>query len=229
MYVDIETVPQYASYSAMPDNLRALWDKKAASISRDEAAPDELYGRAGIYAEFGRIICISIGVLVGEGDALTLHLKSFYGDDEVAILNGFSVAVQKFFTRKGAHLCGHNAKEFDFPYIARRMLINGLPIPDPLDVAGSKPWEVPFIDTLDLWKFGDHKHYTSLNLLTAILGIPTPKDDIDGSMVADVYYNSHDCRRIATYCEKDVLAVVHVMQRFKGVPILRSESVVSAK
>lgn len=226
VFVDIETVPLFESYAEMPDVYKELWDRKAASLAKDSQTPEELYPRAGIYAEFGRVVCISMGVFVEKEGLKSFKVKSFYGDDEAEVLKAFALALGKFTSKKNTYyICAHNGKEFDFPYIARRMIINGLELPSILDVAGKKPWEVPFLDTLELWKFGDYKHYTSLHLLTTVLNIPTPKDDIDGSMVADVYYNEKDIRRIATYCEKDVVAVAQIMQRYKGEDILDSEMV----
>lgn len=225
IFVDIETVPLFESYGAMPDVFRELWNKKATSLVKDAQTPEEIYQRAGIYAEFGRIVCISMGVFTEINEGKTFRVKSFYGDDEVDVLKGFAQALDKFTAKKNTYICAHNGKEFDFPYIARRMIINGLELPSILDVAGRKPWEVPFLDTLELWKFGDFKHYTSLHLLTTVLNIPTPKDDIDGSMVANVFYVEKDIKRIASYCEKDVVAVAQIMQRYKGEEIFDREMV----
>ena len=225
IFVDIETVPLFESYGAMPDVFRELWDRKAASLVKEAQTPEDIYQRAGIYAEFGRIVCISMGVFAEKDGEKTFRVKSFFGDDEAEILKGFAEALGKFTSKKNTYICAHNGKEFDFPYIARRMIVNGLALPAILDVAGKKPWEVPFLDTLELWKFGDYKHYTSLHLLTTILNIPTPKDDIDGSMVAEVYYKEKDIKRIAAYCEKDVVAVAQIMQRYKGEAILDRDRV----
>ena len=225
IFVDIETVPLFESYGAMPDVLRELWDKKAGSLAKDSHTPEELYPRAGIYAEFGQIVCISMGAFVEKDEKMSFRVKSFASDDEVEILKGFAKALSRFTSKKNTYICAHNGKEFDFPYVARRMIVNGLELPSILDVAGKKPWEVPFLDTLELWKFGDYKHYTSLHLLTTILNIPTPKDDIDGSMVAEVYYKEKDIKRIAAYCEKDVVAVAQIMQRYKGEAILDRDRV----
>lgn len=227
MYIDIETVPQYASFDQLDEKMQAFWERKSSRISGEDVSPEEDYGRAGIYSEFGKIVCISAGIIKVENGERTLRVKSFYGHDEVMLLKEFSAALISFTSHPGTNICGHNVKEFDFPYIARRMIINGLPLPDILDVAGKKPWEVKFIDTLDLWKFGDFKHYTSLNLLTHILGIPSPKDDIDGSQVASVYYEENDVERIAKYCEKDVLATTQLFLRLKGEPLLDPEKVFS--
>lgn len=227
MYIDIETVPQHPSFDQLDEKMQEFWERKSSRISKENVSPEEDYARAGIYSEFGKIVCISAGIIKIENGERTLRVKSFYGHDEVHLLKEFSSALKSFTSHPGTNICGHNVKEFDFPYIARRMIINGLPLPDILDVAGKKPWEVKFIDTLDLWKFGDFKHYTSLNLLTHILGIPSPKDDIDGSQVASVYYEENDVERIAKYCEKDVLATTQLFLRLKGEPLLDPEKVVS--
>jgi len=227
MYIDIETVPQHSSFDQLDQKMQEFWQRKSSRISKEDVSPEEDYGRAGIYSEFGKIVCISAGIIKLENGERTLRVKSFYGHDEVQLLKDFSAALISFTSHPGANICGHNVKEFDFPYIARRMVINGLPLPEILDVAGKKPWEVKFIDTLDLWKFGDFKHYTSLNLLTHILGIPSPKDDIDGSQVAAVYYEENDVERIAKYCEKDVLATTQLFLRLKGEPLLDPKKVFS--
>ncbi|MFW5890000.1 MAG: 3'-5' exonuclease [Marinilabiliaceae bacterium] len=227
MYIDIETVPEHPSFEELDEKMKELWERKSARTTREEISPADDYARAGIYAEFGKIICISAGVIKPENGERTLRVKSFYGDDEKKLLTDFASALKSFTSGPGTNICGHNVKEFDFPYIARRMIVNNLPLPSVLDVAGKKPWEVSFIDTLDLWKFGDYKHYTSLSLLTHILGIPTPKDDIDGSQVASVFYDENDVERIARYCEKDVLATTQLFLRLKGEPLLDPEKVVS--
>lgn len=227
MFIDIETVPQKAAFDEVEPVLQQLWEKKSAYFRKADESPADVYQRAGIYAEFGKIICISAGIVVPDKGIRKLRVKSFFSDDERELLTGFSKALESYTAGKGTNICGHNAREFDFPYIARRLIINRLPLPDILDVAGKKPWEVKFIDTLDLWKFGDYKHYTSLNLLTHIMGIPSPKDDIDGSQVASVYYEENDLERIARYCEKDVLATTQLFLRLKGEPLLEGANVVS--
>lgn len=214
IFLDIETVPAIEDYSQLDPSVQKLWEKKSRQFRNADQSAAEVYERAGIYAEFGKIICISAGV-IKEQNPLSLRLKSFYGDDEKAILSEFSAMIERFSkSKREALLCGHNGKEFDFPYIARRMIINGIIIPEILDNAGKKPWEIKLLDTMDLWKFGDYKSYTSLDLLTTILGIPTPKDDIDGSMVASLYREEKDIVRIVHYCEKDVVAVTQVLLRF---------------
>ncbi|MBQ9471117.1 MAG: 3'-5' exonuclease [Bacteroidales bacterium] len=227
LYLDIETVPQCATYVELPAPMRELWNHKAATLIRSAEAetPESLYPRAGIYAEFGRIVCISVGMVVPKGERRTFRVKSFAGRDECQLLLDFALMLNQFGQRAGATLCGHNAKEFDFPFIARRMLINGVQLPLLLDIAGRKPWEVRLLDTMELWKFGDYKHYTSLRLLTQVFGIPSPKDDIDGSQVADCYYIDNDIERIAVYCEKDVLAVAQLLLRYKGLPLIDAADV----
>ena len=217
LFLDIETVPQYPSPSDVPPKAMELWGKKTQYFRKEGETPEQVYERAGIWAEFGRIICISMGFIFFRDNERFFRVKSFYNDDEKILLQEASEQMEQFFSKKHmGKLCAHNGKEFDFPYMARRMLVNGLKLPKMLDVAGAKPWEVPFLDTLELWKFGDYKHYTSLELLTNIFNIPTPKDDIDGSMVADVYYKENDLQRIVKYCEKDVVAIAQLMLRFKG-------------
>jgi len=225
LFLDIETVPRYPAYSDMPDNLKQFWDKKASFLAKDKEEAESIFNKSGIYAEFGKIICISAGFVVQKDGAKFFRVKSFYGDDEKNILSGFSVMLNRFGAKPKANLCAHNGKEFDFPYISRRMLINGVEIPELLDVAGKKPWEVKFLDTMELWKFGDYKNYTSLNLLANIFGIPSPKDDIDGSQVADVYYNHKDIERIVKYCEKDALTVAQIFLRYKNEPIIDPEKI----
>ena len=217
LFIDLETIPQYDRYQSMDERWQALWDKKAKVLAKNQETPEELYQRAGIYAEFGKIICISTGFLSRNGNDWNFRVKSFYGDDEKSILEEFSKLVNNHFSDTGKCLCAHNGKEFDFPYLGRRILINELPLPYVLDLAGKKPWEVNHIDTMDLWKFGDFKNFTSLDLLAAAFNIPSPKDDIDGSQVYGVYYNEADgLERIKTYCEKDIATLAKVLLKFTG-------------
>ncbi|HKL07968.1 MAG TPA: 3'-5' exonuclease [Bacteroidales bacterium] len=230
LFLDIETVPQYPDFKEVPELLKPFWEKKSSFFRDEEQTAADVYQRAGIYAEYGKIICISVGIVVNKNEGQFFRLKSFYGNDEKLLLTEFAEMLNKYYAKNnGIYLCAHNGKEFDFPYISRRMLINGIKLPVILDVAGKKPWEVTFLDTMELWKFGDYKHYTSLNLLTHIFNIPTPKDDIDGSMVADVYWKEKDIDRIVTYCEKDVLAIAQLFLRYQGKPLIESENVESAK
>jgi 3'-5' exonuclease len=227
LFLDIETVPVASSMELLDASMQKLWDKKSKQFRSPEQSAGDVYERAGIYSEFGKIICISVGLII-EKNPFGLRLKSFFGHDEKTILTDFSGMLSKFSkNNKEALLCAHNGKEFDFPYMARRMIINGITIPDLLDNAGKKPWDIKLLDTMDLWKFGDYKNYTSLDLLTSILGIPTPKDDIDGSMVAGIYYVEKDIQRIVHYCEKDVLAITQVLLRFMNLPKIEVEKIES--
>lgn len=233
MFLDIETVPQHANFDNLQDAERALWEHKAQWLVKAEQTAADIYERAGIYAEFGRIVCISLGYIVQEGGQLYIKLKSLEQDNEREMLQEFSDIVTQFYKAKNgkAWLCAHNGKEFDFPYIARRTLINGVALPAALQVQGQKPWETTFVDTMELWRFGDYKNFTSLNLMAHIFGIPTPKDDIDGSQVATVYYAQNDLPRITVYCEKDVLTLARVFLRLRGDlrPLERYESSLQTK
>jgi uncharacterized protein YprB with RNaseH-like and TPR domain len=228
LFLDIETVPQAMNFEAMPGHLQKLWEKKAEQLTRYDkfqgdapAEPGEVYDRAGIYAEFGKIVCISTGVLRNG----TLWIKSYANEDEIHLLRDFSEVLIKAPEKRLSLLCAHNGKEFDYPYMIRRMLINGLPVPPILNIAGKKPWEIGHLDTMELWKFGDYKSYTSLELLAAVFGIPTPKDDIKGSDVASVYWEDHDLPRIVAYCQKDVITIVNLFLRFQGKQLVDEQKI----
>jgi len=227
LFLDVETVSQYGDYEKLPADWQALWVKKSSSLSRDKEAPgpEKLYERAAIYAEFGKIVCISCGYMTLQGGEKKLSIKSFFGHDEKKILQDFTDSVVKLSKKNVSILCAHNGKEFDFPYICRRLIINQLPIPASLQIAGKKPWEIEHLDTMELWKFGDYKSYTSLVLLAHSLGIATPKDDIDGSMVGDVYWKENNVKRIATYCEKDVITVAQICLRLCGHSLLTENEI----
>lgn len=230
LFLDVETVPQYVNYRQLPDDWKTLWNLKSTALLRNKEfeTAETIYERAGIYAEFGKIICISCGVITGTPGNRKLSLKSFANDDEKFLLQEFCTMLTKWSppnNKEEKYLCAHNGKEFDFPYICRRLIINNLTIPLQLNIAGKKPWEVNHIDTMELWKFGDYKSYTSLNLLAHSLGIPTPKDDIDGSMVSTVYYEENNLPRIVTYCQKDVVTVAQILLRFNGETLLAESDV----
>ncbi len=226
LFLDIETVPQKESFDQLDAEKKILFEKKTAYQRKSEEieAPD-FYNRAGIWAEFGKIICISVGYFTPDDK---FRIRSYYGE-EITILTDFKKLLDNYFNRPEHILCAHNGKEFDFPYIARRMIIHGMPLPEKLQLFGKKPWEVPHLDTLELWKFGDYKHFTSLQLLTNILGIDSPKDDIDGSMVAEVYYQENDIERIVSYCERDTLAVAQVLLKFMIKPLLKEKQIIIVK
>ena len=217
LFIDVETAPLYPTYDAADEQTRYLWDKKYQNLVRFESCPEsspaEIYARAGIYAEFGKVICISVGFF--KKDKFYVH--SFAGHDEKKLLTDFAKIVETYFNDANSRFCGHNIKEFDIPFIARRMLINGMALPKIINISGMRPWENPHLDTLDMWKFGDYKHYTSLELLATIFGIPTPKDDINGSMVYGVYWKDNDLPRIARYCEKDTITVAKLFFKLKNI------------
>ena len=227
LFLDIETVPQFPDYLSLPEDWKQLWDTKSVSLLKyhEGQTNETLYPRAGIYAEFGKIVCISCGVLQGNGGQRKIVIKSFAGDDEKIVLQRFIDMLNKWMAGEPKYLCAHNGKEFDFPYLCRRMIINSLPLPAVLNISGKKPWEVNHLDTLELWKFGDFKSYTSLNLLAHTLGIATPKDDIDGSMVWEVYWKEMNLQRIVTYCQKDVVTVAQIFLRMNGEPLIEAPNI----
>ncbi len=223
LFIDIETVPQYKNHKELPPHISELWEKKISVLKKDsEETAETSYKRAGIYAEFGKIICISCGYFTNDD---VFRIKSYYGNDEGKLLSDFSTLLNKSFSAPDKLLCAHNGKEFDFPYLCRRLLINGLPLPAILNIAGKKPWEIAHLDTMELWKFGDYKSYTTLNLLCAVFNIPTPKDDIDGSMVWQVYWEENNLERIVSYCQKDVLTVAQIFRRFRGEELISDDDV----
>lgn len=214
LFIDIETVSAHNDYDKLSPEWQELWNKKAVTITKNGAeTPAEVYGKSSIYAEFGKIICIGVGVFRGKD---MFRVKSIHGHDEAAILNEFCDLLNRSFSGPPSLLCAHNGKEFDFPYLSRRMLVHGIQLPRLLDLAGKKPWEIPHLDTMELWKFGDFKSFTSLNLLAHLFNIPTPKDDIDGSKVGDVYWKENDIERISRYCVKDVVTLARLFLRFRG-------------
>ncbi len=224
LFLDIETVPCVYRFDDLDPKTQELYALKTRFIQeREERDASEVYDRAGIYAEFGKVICISTAFINGN----TLRVKSFYGDDETEVLSQFAELLNRYFASDNQYLCGHNIKEFDIPFLARRMVINGVELPNMLDLAGKKPWEVRHLDTMELWKFGDYKHFTSLSLLTHIFGIPTPKDDISGADVSRVYWEEQDLERIKVYCEKDTIAVAQLLMKFKNLPLIKDEYIES--
>jgi predicted PolB exonuclease-like 3'-5' exonuclease len=222
LFLDIETVPQFPDYFSLPEDWKQLWDTKSVSLIKyhEGQTNDSLYPRAGIYAEFGKIVCISCGVVQGAGGQRKIIIKSFSGHDEKILLLQFTDMLNKWAGGEPKYLCAHNGKEFDFPYLCRRLIVHNLPISSILNISGKKPWEVNHFDTLELWKFGDFKSYTSLNLLAHTLGIQTPKDDIDGSVVWEVYWKEKNLDRIVTYCQKDVVTVAQILLRMNGEPLI---------
>lgn len=226
LFLDIETVPEAPDFNDLDEAKKALWAQKSSYQRKDEVSPEAFYERAGIWAEFGKVICISVGYFKLQDDAKTFRVTTFKGE-EVQLLEDFKSLMETHFGLAKHMLCAHNGKEFDFPYIARRMIIHGMPLPYHLDLFGKKPWEVTHLDTMELWKFGDYKHYTSLKLLANILGIPSPKEDIDGSMVRHVYYVEKDLERIVRYCELDVITTAQVFLRLRNEVLLQADQIIS--
>ena len=224
LVLDIETVPLHEQYSELSAETQMLWEEKTRYQRKEEFSAEEFYDRAGIWAEFGKIVCISVGYFSFRHQQRTFRVTSFTGEEK-NLLEDFSRLVNEHFSRPNKLFCAHNGKEFDFPYISRRMIINGIEIPQKLQLFGKKPWEIPHLDTMEMWKFGDYKHYTSLKLLADILGIPSPKDDIDGSEVRNVFYNEGDIDRIATYCEKDTITVAQILLRFRNDTLLDDDEI----
>ena len=224
LFLDIETVPETKYYSDLSEDKQKLWDSKSKYQRKEDYSPEDFYDRAGIWAEFGKIICISVGYFTEVNSVRRFRVTSFYGDEHGLLLE-FKALIETHLSKPKDLLCAHNGKEFDFPYIARRMVIHKVSLPLKLNLFGKKPWEVPHLDTLELWKFGDFKHYTSLKLLTSVLGIPSPKDDIDGSEIFRVYYEEKNVERIVTYCQKDTIAVAQVILRLRGEIVLEADEI----
>ncbi|WP_026932841.1 3'-5' exonuclease [Christiangramia echinicola] len=226
LFLDIETVPEFRDYSEMSEEKKLLWDEKSKYQRKEDFTPEEFYERAGIWSEFGKIICISVGFFSFKNGSRSFRITSFQGEEE-KLLRDFTVLLEEYFFQPYHLLCAHNGKEFDFPYIARRMLIHNMRLPSKLNLFGKKPWEVPHLDTLELWKFGDYKHFTSLKLLTHVLGIPSPKEDIDGSMVREVYYEKGELNRIVEYCERDVIAIAQVILKLRQEVLLSDSEIIA--
>jgi uncharacterized protein YprB with RNaseH-like and TPR domain len=224
LFLDIETVPEEEHFHSLDDEMKILWEHKTQYQRKDDFSPEEFYDRAGIWAEFGKIVCVSVGYFVVKGDIRNFRVTSFFGDEK-KILRDFNNLLNNHFNQAQHILCGHNAKEFDIPFLARRMIINQIPIPNKLNLFGKKPWEILHLDTLELWKFGDYKHFTSLKLMCKILGIPSSKGDIDGSQVGHVFYVEKDIDRIVTYCEKDTIAVAQIFLRLRREDLLIDDEI----
>lgn len=226
LFLDIETVPQFADYDSLDKPTKLLWEAKTKYQRKENFTPKEFYDSAGIWAEFGKIICISVGYFKQKEDPINFRVTSFYGE-EGDILKDFKALLETHFNKSNHLLCAHNGKEFDFPYIARRMVILGIDLPEKLNLFGKKPWEVPHLDTLELWKFGDYKTFTSLSLMAHVLGIQSPKDDISGEQVRDVFYKEKDIDRIVAYCEKDTVTVAQIILKLRNQDLLNASEVLS--
>ena len=226
LFLDIETVPEVEHFNDISLERQELFALKTQYQRKEEITPEDFYERAGIWAEFGKIVCISVGYFTNfNATSRKFRVTSFFGE-EIQILKDFKDLLDDHFYKPQHLLCAHNGKEFDFPYIARRMIINQIPLPEKLNLFGKKPWEIAHLDTMELWKFGDYKHFTSLKLLTSILGIPSPKDDIDGSQVGFVFYTEKNIDRIVAYCEKDTIAVAQLLLRFNNEPLIEELNII---
>ncbi len=226
LFIDIETISQYENYEKLPERFKTLFEKKVSFYTeKEECSQEEAYkARAAIFAEFGKVITIGLGFFAKEQHEWKFRVTCLMGHDEKVLLEEFKTVLSKF-DEENLLLCAHNGKEFDFPYLCRRLLVNGLTIPYCLDMSGKKPWEVQHLDTMHLWRFGDYKHYTSLETLAAIFEVPTSKTDIDGSMVGEVYYKEKDLKRIAAYCRQDVVVAAQVYLKMKALPLLNPDQI----
>ena len=224
LFLDIETVPQFADYNSLDKHTQLLWETKTKYQRKEKFTPEAFYDRAGIWAEFGKIICISVGYFKKKEDPRNFRVTSFHGQ-EATILKDFKTLLETHFSKSSHLLCAHNGKEFDFPYIARRMIILGIDLPEKLNLFGKKPWEIPHLDTLELWKFGDYKTFTSLGLMAHVLGIPSPKNDISGDQVRDVFYKENNIARIVAYCEKDTVTVAQIILKLRNQELLSPSEV----
>jgi DNA polymerase elongation subunit (family B) len=221
LFLDIETVASTNDYGSLDERLKTQWARKAIFFKRERDQTDEeiYYERAGIYAEFGKIICIAVAKFIEtESGELALKTKAYYGDNEATLLGDFKNMVEKM-DPTSLKLCAHNGREFDYPYLCRRLLVNCIPLPATLNIMGKKSWEVLHLDTLDMWKFGDYKHYTSLDLLAAIFNIASSKDGIDGSQVNAVYYQEKNLTKIKDYCVRDVVVLAQLFLKLKCINV----------
>jgi 3'-5' exonuclease len=228
LFIDIETVSGKASYSQLSERFQKLWDRKAQTLQKkdlEQSAEDLYFERAAIYSEFGKIISIGIGFTFWQNDQLRLKVKCLSGHSEAELLQEFTDLISSKFKQKNLVLCAHNGKEFDFPYLGRRMLINGVTVPKVLQMAGKKPWEVPHIDTLELWKFGDKKSYTSLDLLAALFDIESSKVELSGDRVNATYYTENNLAKIKEYCLEDVVVLTQLFLKINGLECIAPENI----
>ncbi len=236
LFLDVETVSQHREFEDLDDHGKHLWQQKIGYMARrdnhewaEEDYAQSYKDRAAIYAEFGKVIVISAGIITNlEDDTQNLRIKSFYGHNETEVLEAFVSILQKNFNDQNMHvLCGHNVREFDIPYLCRRLAVHGMELPSLINISGKKPWEVKFVaDTLELWKYGDHKNFTSLDLLAYTLGIPSPKEEMDGSMVGRAYWEEDRLEQIKQYCERDVFTVAQIYLRLHNLPIFSESQIV---
>ena len=228
LFIDIETVSAESDFNLLSDRMKALWLHKASFLSNPTNLNDEdfYFDRAGIYAEFGKIIAIGVGFFHWNDDQeICLKVKSISNDDETQVLRDFKILLEQKYKPTTLTLCAHNGKEFDYPYLCRRMLVNGIDIPKALQITGKKPWEIPHFDTLDMWKFGDRKHYTSLELLAAIFNIPSSKTELSGDQVNETYHHQNDLSKITRYCREDIIVLAQLFLKYQNMDIVKDENV----
>ncbi|HAR20809.1 MAG TPA: 3'-5' exonuclease [Cytophagales bacterium] len=226
VFIDIETVSLTHDFHSLPPRLQEAWAKKSFQLDtekKDFAA--HYFEKAAIYAEFGKVLVIGIGFFhENEQKELCLRVKALSNPDEKTLLVEFCQLMEKGFPPTDVALCAHNGKEFDFPYLCRRMLVNGISLPNYLNISGKKPWEIRHHDTLEMWKFGDRKNYTSLDLLATIFNIPSSKNGIDGSMVNHAYYNDKKLDSIVEYCKRDVQVLAQLFLKMHNIPLPKEEN-----
>tara|TARA_R110002096_G_scaffold434692_1_gene657417 strand:+ start:39899 stop:40621 length:723 start_codon:yes stop_codon:yes gene_type:complete len=228
LFLDIETVRAANLFHELDEKWQKLWSDKTRFQRKEEESAEDFYlKRAAILAEFGKVVCISCGFFAIQEGKRVFRIKSFFGDNEKVLLEEFANLLRKHFDQSYV-LCAHNGKEFDFPYLSRRMVVNGINLPSLLNTSGLKPWEIRHLDSMEMWKFGDYKHYTSVSLLAALFEIPIPKDDIDGSMVGEVYWQEKDLKRIVEYCQKDCITVARIFLKMENqAPLLDGEILIN--
>lgn len=227
LFIDIETVSGESDFNFLSDRMKALWLHKASFLANPNALSDEdfYFDRAGIYAEFGKIVSIGLGFFHwNDEQEICLKVKSISGHNEATLLNEFKKLVEKKYKADLA-FCAHNGKEFDYPYLCRRMLVNGIEIPRALQIAGKKPWEIQHFDTLEMWKFGDKKHYISLDLLACLFNIPSSKGELSGDKVNVTYHQENDLAKISTYCREDIIVLAQVFLKYQSMDLVKEENI----
>jgi 3'-5' exonuclease len=228
LFLDIETASQMTDYQQLSDRIKALWDKKVMYLRNDdELSNQEMYfKKAAIYAEFGKVICIGFGgIYFDENEQMCFRVKTIYGHDEAEILQQFKQILEKHKAGNTLMLAAHNGKEFDFPYICRRMLLNNITLPRPLQLSGKKPWEIPHIDTMEMWKFGDGKQFSSLELLAAIFDVPSSKTEMDGSEVNVAYHHNNELEKIQRYCKQDVIVLAQLYLKLNSLDMIKEDNI----
>lgn len=228
LFIDIETVSGESNFSLLSERMKHFWLRKAKNVANSQnLSLEDLYvDKAALFAEFGKIVVIGMGFLYQNKEKeLSLKVKTIANKDERALLLEFIEFINGTYKNKELTLVAHNGKEFDFPYLCRRMLVNGLEIPKPLQLQGKKPWEVLHQDTMELWKFGDRKVYISLDLLAELLGIPGSKTNLTGDKVHGVYYHENDLAKIAAYCVEDVVTLAQLYLRYHFLQMVEEKNI----